>query len=292
METRNIWQPVSFEAEKWNTPAIAAVCAEFDLKRTEWLAIRADLSDSDRAEITERLKRRQAVETGYIEGMYILDRGITETLIERGFKEAYLAHDSTNIPQWKLMEYLEDNKAGIDEIFDFVKSDRELTVGYIKELHILITRHQDTTEAIDQFGNHFNAKLLKGEYKTQPNNPARGGVIYGYCPPEQVASQMDELIRLYGDTLVNAHIVIKAAFIHQAFTQIHPFQDGNGRCARLLAGIALIKDGMFPLIVDRSERGNYIDAIEAADSENYLPLIKFFAENQRSALNLMKLSGN
>jgi Fic family protein len=179
--------------------------------------------------------------------MYDLSRGVTETLIKDGFVASHLQHGETNIPQELLMSYLSDNLDAIDFIFQFVRSGRQLSTSYIKELHALITRHQDTIDAVDQFGKRGKVKLLKGEYKKLLNNPQRDGIIYNYCPPEQTASEMDNLIDIFNNELRDAHILIKAAFLHHSFVQIHPFQDGNGRLARLLASFVLIKDGLFPL---------------------------------------------
>ena len=75
-------------------------------------------------------------------------------------------------------------KQAIGFVFNFVKNDRQLSIGYIKELHSLVTRHQDSTEAVDQFGNHIRVPLVKGQFKSITNNPMRDGVTYSYCPPE------------------------------------------------------------------------------------------------------------
>jgi Fic family protein len=188
------------------------------------------------------------------------------------------------------MEYLKDNFEALDYVFDFIKNDRELSVFYIRGLHQLITRHQDTVNAVDSFGNMGEIPLLKGEFKKIPNNPVCDGIVYEYCPPEQVDSEMDNLVRLFYNEADKAHVLIKAAFIHHAFVQIHPFQDGNGRIARLLASFVLIKDNLFPFSLDRDERTAYIDALEAADSGDYQGLVDIFADNQitsiEQALNL------
>jgi len=72
--------------------------------------------------------------------------------------------------------------------------------------------------------------------------------------------------------------------LHHAFSQIHPFQDGNGRIARLLASFVLIKGGLFPLSIDRGDRSKYIDALESADNHEYQPLVDVFADNQISSI--------
>jgi len=48
---------------------------------------------------------------------------------------------------------------------------------------------------------------------------------------------------------------------HIGFTSIHPFFDGNGRLARLLANLVMLKNGYLPLIVDNKKRKNYIELL-------------------------------
>ena len=105
--------------------------------------------------------------------------------------------------------------------------------------------------------------MLQGEFKKQENNPKRDdGVIFIYCPPEQVDTEIEKLIAIYKDLEIKQlNPIIKAAWFHHAFTTIHPFQDGNGRMARLLASLVLIKDGLFPLTVRRQDRKEYIDRL-------------------------------
>lgn len=95
---------------------------------------------------------------------------------------------------------------------------------------------------------------------------------------------MDNLIRIFNNELEYVHILVRAAFLHHAFVQIHPFQDGNGRIARLLASFVLIKQGLFPLTIDRDERTKYIDALESADKKEYQPLIDVISANQINSI--------
>ena len=54
---------------------------------------------SQLSDFTERLSREWAIETGVIENLYEIERGVTETLIERGFQAELLSHGSTNRPR-------------------------------------------------------------------------------------------------------------------------------------------------------------------------------------------------
>ena len=281
MRNHSVWKPICYD-DSWNS----VKTERFDNLLPSWEKRRAELSkypvQYDR--FIEQLKRKQAIETGIIERLYDLKKGVTETFIEKGFVDAYLQRGDTDIAPDLLMDYLRDNSDAIDFIFDFVKNDRLLSVGYIKELHSLITQHQDTTDAIDQFGNRIKIPLLKGQFKVSPNNPKKNSIIYNYCPPIQVDSEMDALIRILNIDFKDSHVLVKAAFLHHAFTQIHPFQDGNGRLARLIASFILIKEGLFPLSLDRDDRTKYIDALESADENDYQPIIEIFADNQISSI--------
>jgi hypothetical protein len=77
---------------------------------------------------------------------------------------------------------------------------------------------------------------------------------------------------------------VEAAWLHHRFSQIHPFSDGNGRVARAIASLVLIKSGWFPLIVKREDKPRYIEALETADKGDLKPLVALFVEGQRSAL--------
>lgn len=183
----------------------------------------------------------------------------------------------------RVIEIIEDQKETIEGVFEFVKRGRTLTSSYIKEQHRLITRHQDTCEAIDQFGNRIEVPLQKGIFKNQENDPRRAdGSTHEYCPPEHVASEMDHLIRLHEE---HAHSgfspEVEAAWLHHTFTAIHPFQDGNGRVARTLATIVFVQAGWFPLVIRDSDRDCYLGALESADRGLLKPLVNFFADQQR-----------
>ena len=231
---------------------------------------------------TERLSREWAIETGILENLYDIERGVTQTLIEQGFREEILTHGSTNHPRKFVLKLLKDQKQALDGIFDFVKNERSLSTSYIKELHAMLLRSQTFTEGIDTLGRDVEVCLIKGDWKVQPNYPVREGVTYKYCPPEHVASEMDKLVKIHAEH-VNKTVPaeVQAAWLHHRFTQIHPFQDGNGRVARAITSFVLVKNGLFPLVVTRNDRTNYLDALEAGDDGNLKPLVDTIVRLQR-----------
>jgi len=234
-------------------------------------------------DFSERLSREWAIETGIIEDLYDIERGVTLTLIERGFQAELLGHGSTNKPRDYVLQLLRDHQDALEGVFDFVARKRSLSTSDIKELHAALVRSQTHSDALDPSGRSIKVALIKGDWKTQTNYPEREGAVYTYCPPEHVASEMDRLIAIYTEYTGEAvDAAVRAAWLHHRFTQIHPFQDGNGRVARALASLVLVQAGLFPLVVTRDERGIYVEALEAADRGKLAPLVQFNARSQRA----------
>lgn len=233
----------------------------------------------------ERLNRRWSIETGVVERVYDLSMGLTMTLVEQGFHSSLITHNETNLEAEELIAILKDQRDSLDMVMDVVGGTREFSVGWIKELHALITRHQPTTRAVTPQGQYIDVPFPHGDFKTRPNNPLRlDGGIHEYCPAEHVQSEMDRLVDIY-KSLPPKYPEVRAAWLHHAFSQIHPFQDGNGRVARALASIDFIRAGLFPLLVDRSEFSRlYIPALEEADKRTLKPLVQYFAECQQRML--------
>lgn len=277
MDSEYKWTPI---IDYENDPATLAQ-KELDSLAAVWETERSQLADSEAlSEFNRKLHREWAVETGLIERVYDFDRGVTELLIERGIDATLIPHGSGDDPE-RIASMIQDHEAAIEYVFAFVKDERTLSTSYIKELHQLLTQNQETAEGRDRLGKRVRIPLLRGTYKKRPNNPlGRGGAIHEYCPPEQVASEMDRLIEMH-----RAHEKVapevEAAWLHHRFTQIHPFQDGNGRVARALATLVLVKAHRFPLVVRSRAKGDYLDALQAADRGDLNPLIGFFAEIQK-----------
>ncbi len=294
MTIHRLWNYISF-SENWKTCDTSVL----DEIAPSWFARREILQANsiEYEEFVNRLKRRHAIETGIVERMYDIDKGVTETLINEGFISSLVSHGDTNVPKQTLFNHLQDHLDAVDFIFNVVKENRPLTKNFICELHQLTTRHQDYAEGRDQFGKKTKIPLLKGKFKERENNPTReDGTTILYCPPIHVEAEMDKLIQIYDELLIqNTNPLIIATWLHHAFTTIHPFQDGNGRVVRLLASLILIKSNFFPITVSGEEaKVKYIQALEEADANQPQKLVTYFAEIQKrnieEALNIKEVS--
>ena len=281
-DDRMAWKAITGLDDNWQELA----SRELGPLTAVWSEQRESLLDTESLkEFNERLAREWAIETGILEGLYTLDRGITRLLIERGIDESLISHDATDRPVAQVAAHIRDQKEAVDWLFEFVKAERPFSESFIKELHALMTRSQSTATGINQFRQRVEVPLLRGAYKDQPNNPTRAdGSVHHYCPPVQVTVEMERLVEFHDRYLAEGVAPeVFAAWLHHRFAQIHPFQDGNGRVARALASLVFLRAGWFPLVIQRDQRPDYIDALEAADRWNLSPLIEMFASTQRKA---------
>jgi Fic family protein len=283
MPTGYKWQPIT------DLPADPKTLTDGELESLHrvWVSQRKELVESGTLdEFEKRLGREWAIETGIVENVYTLDRGVTRTLIEKGIDAALIPHGASNRDSTLVARIIQDHYEALEGMFDFVGGTRQLSTGYIKELHAALLRNQETYAVIDQFGRAFEKPLEKGQYKIEPNGPTRpDGLVHEYCPPEQVASEMDRLVAMHAEhEAQNVPVEVEAAWFHHRFTQIHPFADGNGRVARAIASLVFIKADWFPLVVKRDDWVRYVEMLEQADQGELRPLVAMFVEAQRNAL--------
>lgn len=278
-----VWEPITDLPENWKELSDGELGPLLQF----WNDQRADVEQGGAlAEFSKRLAREWSIETGQIEGVYELDRGITQTLIERGIDADLIGNHPGQKPPELIAAIIQDHADVLEGLFQFVKGDRPLSKGYIHELHAGLLVHQETTVVMDQFGHLFETKLEKGKYKERPNNPKKpDGSTHQYCPPEHVDSEMERLLNFHEEHVrIGVPVETEAAWLHHRFTQIHPYQDGNGRVARALASLMFIRAGWFPVVVTRDDRSRYIDDLEEADNGDLKPLVFFLVDVQKRGL--------
>lgn len=105
-----------------------------------------------------------------------------------------------------------------------------------------------------------------GQYRT--HQVFITGTEYIPPKPEEVNRLMKELTDELNDKRNTLHPVILAAYAHRRLVDIHPFTDGNGRCARLLMNMILVNKGYQIVTIPPILRNDYISALKAAQKEH------------------------
>ena len=251
-------------------------------------AARQEYGDSAVDTAVTVASRAAAVETGAIEGLYKTTRGFTLSIAEMATGwEQKLRRRGADVEQ-----HVRDALAGYESILDAVTGERPVGPHWIRSLHETLCKSQQNYEVLIDSPEGLVTQLrplLKGSYKTHPNNPVRdNGAVFHYCPPEQVSVEMNRLAeQLSSDGFKDAPCVVQAAYAHYAFILIHPFADGNGRVARALASVYLYRSPGVPLVVFSDQRDLYLDALEQADVGNQGALVRFVEARMLDAVQLV-----
>lgn len=112
-------------------------------------------------------------------------------------------------------------------------------------------------------------------------------------PPRTWQEVMDAMDEWEEWSTQNASLpsIVRAAVLHAWLAHIHPFIDGNGRSARAITNLELVRAGYPPLILRKKERDRYIDALAESDSGGDIrSFFELIIERAEGALTGLELS--
>jgi Fic family protein len=192
-----------------------------------------------------RLEEQLAIEWTYntnaIEGSTLTLRE-TQLILEQG----------VTIGGKSLREHFEviNHRDAITLVESLAEKGEELTAGVVRQLHALVLARIDDENA--------------GQYRQLPVRIA--GAAHEPPPAWEVPARMTDWADwLAAQVSAGAEPVELAAVAHHRLVSIHPFLDGNGRTARLVMNLVLLRAGYPPAIIARANRAQYYRALAAAD---------------------------
>ncbi|WP_375562353.1 Fic family protein [Bernardetia sp. OM2101] len=192
-----------------------------------------------------------------------------------------------------LKDHLEikGHNEAIDVVYDFVKDKEGITEYFIRSLNGMFIGTEPTQKrAIDSNGNETTRTIQGGRYKIQPNHVRTiTRETFYFTSPEKTTDEVQELIKWYETEKLKTqrNPIILAAEFHYKFIRIHPFDDGNGRTARLLMNLILMRFDFPPAIIKTSDKENYYNVLRQADAGNITPFIDYIAQNIIYSLEIM-----
>ena len=190
------------------------------------------------------------------------------------------------------MRHYEEMKAhdvAIDHTRHLASAERILGEGDIRDLNKILLKEPFWHVAQTPDGQQTRKRIVPGEYKTQPNHVRTAtGQLHRFAEPEETPALMEGWTREFQRDLErNAYpLPLFLAESHWNFLRIHPFDDGNGRTARLLTNYVLLRSGLPPMVIKTAERDRYIGALQKADVGRMEPLARFMSENILWSLGL------
>ncbi|OUE25857.1 Fic/DOC family protein [Clavibacter michiganensis] len=238
----------------------------------EWDQPDSELAPSQelRAKVLDTLLRAAAFETGKVESLYESDAGVTLLVAEArpGWEAA--------VEDAGARGAFEDQYAAYCAIRDYAaEPDFPLGASFVCQLHSIACADQETLEN----GREFK----KGVFKTDVNMARdRFGRLHEYCPPAMVRSELSNAFDFYNLLLEgDSSGVVPSAFLHWAVAHVHPFEDGNGRVARLMASIPTLAKRQYPVMVFADRKFPYLQALDDADKGDPVGIINYTGERLR-----------
>ena len=143
--------------------------------------------------------------------------------------------------------------------------NRMLSEHFIRELNqtILVRDFYKTSRDGD-----YRYKINVGVYKTRPNSVITPtGELFDYASPEETPSLMGDLVEWYRNEEQRGKLKAEelAALFHYRYIRIHPFEDGNGRIARLLVNYIFLRNNYPMLVIRTDDRQNYLKTLHQCD---------------------------
>ncbi|TVQ94857.1 MAG: Fic family protein [Chromatiaceae bacterium] len=187
--------------------------------------------------------------------------GNTLTLMETRL----VLQDGLTIGGKRLREHFEaiNHRDAIEYVMEIVKGGEPFCEWQIRNIHRLVLKNIDDEGA--------------GRYRT--SNVLIAGARH--TPPDALllAELMPAFIRWYEGEGMGMHPVKRAALVHARFVGIHPFIDRNGRTARLLMNLELLKSGFPPAVLPVERRLAYYEALDKAHvDDDFTDFIQLIAE--------------
>lgn len=178
----------------------------------------------------------------------------------------------------------------IKYIEEVIRQERPLTENFIRELHQLILKEPYEVDAITPDGKPTKRTIKIGEYKSVPNHvKTKTGEIFYFATPEETPSKMNDLMEWYKENINKNELrpVLFATEFHYKFICIHPFDDGNGRIARLVMNFILMQYGYPPAIIKTEEKNLYFAALQQADAGHLEFFFNYVCGQVINSLELM-----
>ena len=154
------------------------------------------------------------------------------------------------------------------------QTDTPITEVDIRQIHTLVLKSIDDENA--------------GKYRTVPVEI--GGSEFSPPTPEKIGPEMNEFGQWLSEStsqkidLGSNLAIVTAAVAHTWFVTIHPFIDGNGRVARLLMNLILMRAGYPIAVITKDDRFRYYDALEISQASDLSAFTSLLSESIAESL--------
>jgi len=233
----------------------------------------------------ELLKQAEAIKSHFNQHFLKLDKETIDDafkhfLIDFAFNTASIEGNTITLEEASklLLENLTPKNRTLREVYDLQNTERvffELIDSKPPINHSTIIKiHDNLMKNIDKRKGYrtHDVKVIRSRFDSSP-------FMY-------INTDMDLLLKWFKKNEDKIHPLVLAGVFHHKLEKIHPFSDGNGRTGRIIMNYILLQKKYAPIIIRKSRRGEYLDALSKADNsgldqaepKHYKKLISYLAE--------------
>ena len=224
----------------------------------EWQSL-LPLSEKKQAQLARKFTVEYNYNSNHIEGN-TLTYGQTELLLLFG--------KVSGEADMREFEEMKASDVGLKMMTAEAGGTQPLTETFIRQLHQTLLREDYTVYTTLPGGIPSSYVVHAGAYKTRPNSViTRYGDRFEYASVEETPALMRDLVEWYNAAEAEErHTPVElAALFHYRYIRIHPFEDGNGRIARLMVNYILSRHGWPMIVVRNRDKQAYLEALHQTD---------------------------
>ena len=250
-----------------------AQLASLEESVSEWHELRRAIQHEDEERLWRKLRLEWNYNSNHIEGNTLTYHETELLLIYDRVAGGHPLRD---------YEEMKAHNVAIDHARQVASSEQMLGEGDVRDLNKILLKEPFYQIAETPDGRPTRKRVIPGQYKVHPNHVRTPtGELHRFAEPEETPALMETWTRDFRRDLTRIAypLPLFLAESHWNFVCIHPFDDGNGRTARLITNYVLLRQDLPPMVIKSEHRDRYISALQNADLGRVLPLARFMLEN-------------
>lgn len=260
----------------------------------EWQSLQP-LKPEFQKRLDDKFKLDFNYNTNHIEG---------NTLTYGQTKLLFMFGETSGNANLKDYEEMKAHNVGLEMMkTEALDKERPLTESFIRELNKIILVQNYWKNAQTERGDPTRIEIKVGDYKSRQNSVRTvTGEVFHYATPEETPAFMTMLVHWFNQEETQNRLtpIELASLLHYRYIRIHPFEDGNGRIARLLVNYVLYRHGYPMLVVHTEDKENYLRILHQCDInvgftpsdganatiEQITPFVEYMKEQLQHALEI------
>lgn len=166
------------------------------------------------------------------------------------------------------LEEMKAHNVGLKMVLAEARGNNPLTETFIRQTHKILLREDYEVYRNLPGGITTSYTVHAGCYKSRPNSViTQTGERFEYASPEETPGLMTDLVKWYQEEESKGELnpLELAALFHYRYIRIHPFEDGNGRIARLMMNFILARHEYPLIVVPTKTKRLYLEALRKVD---------------------------